>query len=122
MNPPTIWTWTLRAALTLALQARLYRQPDPWCRTTRALLESVTDQYWLIDAGQVQPFDGDLADYCAYRLAQQAADTAPRHAAGGAEVDRKTQKRQEAEARQRLSEYEKPLLKRLDRAGARAPR
>ena len=102
----------MRAALTLALQdfigSLIVVSHD------RALLESVTDQYWLIDAGQVQPFDGDLADYRAYRLAQQAADAAPRaSAAGGAEVDRKTQKRQEAEARQRLSEQKKPLLKRL---------
>ena len=102
----------MRAALTLALQdfvgSLIVVSHD------RALLETTTDQYWLIDAGQVKPFDGDLADYRAYRLAQQAADAAPRaSAAGGAEVDRKTQKRQEAEARQRLSEQKKPLLKRL---------
>ena len=103
----------MRAALTLALQdfvgSLIVVSHD------RALLETTTDQYWLIDAGQVKPFDGDLADYRAYRLAQQAADAAPRStgAATGSEVDRKTQKRQEAEARQRLSEQKKPLLKRL---------
>lgn len=72
----------MRAALTLALQdfigSLIVVSHD------RALLESVTDQYWLIDAGQVQPFDGDLADYRAYRLAQQAADAAPRASAAAA--------------------------------------
>ena len=82
--------------------------------THRHLLRAVCEDFWMVGRGKVEPFDGDLADYRAYRLAQQAADAAPRaSAAGGAEVDRKTQKRQEAEARQRLSEQKKPLLKRL---------
>ena len=102
----------MRAALTLALQdfvgSLIVVSHD------RALLETTTDQYWLIDAGQVKPFDGDLADYRAYRLAQQAADAAPRSSGtASSEVDRKTQKRQEAEARQRLSERKKPLVKQL---------
>ena len=104
----------MRAALTLALQD--FEGSLIVVSHDRALLEATTDQYWLVEGGTVQPFDGDLADYRAYRLAQQAAADAVAPSAGDAqEIDRKAQKRQEAEARQRLSQLKKPLQKQMDK-------
>ena len=93
--------------------AGLYRQPDCGVATTAFLLESVTDQYWLIDAGIAQPFDGDppITALIVWPASRRRCVCAPAQAAR--KWDRKTQKRQEAEACQRLSEQKKPLLKRL---------
>ena len=99
----------MRHALTMALQdfpgALLVVSHD------RALLESTTDSFWLVAGGTVRPFDGDLEDYRQWRLAQLAEDVRP--AGGDASVNRKEQKRLEAEERQRLSRERKPLQQRL---------
>ncbi|EEG09006.1 ATP-binding cassette domain-containing protein [Pseudogulbenkiania ferrooxidans] len=100
----------MRHALTLALQdfpgALVVVSHD------RALLESTTDLFWLVADGTVRPFDGDLEDYRQWRLEQLAEGARP--SAGDAQsVNRKEQKRQEAEERQRLSALKKPLLAKL---------
>ncbi|MCD4486760.1 ATP-binding cassette domain-containing protein [Chromobacterium vaccinii] len=102
----------MRHALTLALQdftgALIVVSHD------RSLLESTTDVFWLVSGGKVQPFDGDLEDYRQWRLAQQAEDGKPSD--GDAQtVNRKEQKRQEAEARQQLAKQRKPLQSRLSK-------
>jgi len=102
----------MRAALTLAMQD--YNGAVIVVSHDRSLLSSTTDQYWLVEHGSVTPFDGDLDDYRRYRLTQQQ-DSVTDHTAASdmPEVDRKTQKRQEAESRQRKSAQKKPLLSRL---------
>ncbi|KZE35271.1 ATP-binding cassette domain-containing protein [Crenobacter luteus] len=104
----------MRHALTLALQdfagALIVVSHD------RALLEATTDRFWLVAAGRVEPFDGDLEDYRRWRIEQAAEAAAPSNGdALSANVNRKEQKRLEAEARQRLSALKKPLLGRLAR-------
>ena len=103
----------MRAALTLALQD--YTGAVIVVSHDRSLLASTTDTYWLVEGGTVQPFDGDLDDYRAYRLASQQAEQAAGRPAGTdtQAVDRKTQKRLEAEARQKKTALKKPLLARL---------
>jgi ATP-binding cassette subfamily F protein 3 len=93
----------------------------------RHLLRATTDQFLIVADGRMQAFDGDLDDYrdwlfqtklgkgtdvlptAAARQAQdQAADAA---------IDRREQKKQEAEQRQRRSALRKPVearIKRLD--------
>ncbi|MCD5360875.1 ATP-binding cassette domain-containing protein [Chromobacterium aquaticum] len=102
----------MRHALTMALQdfsgALIVVSHD------RSLLEATTDTFWLVSHGKVQPFDGDLEDYRQWRLAQLADAGKP--SAGDAQgLNRKEQKRQEAEARQRLSQLRKPLQTRLNK-------
>lgn len=102
----------MRHALTLALQdftgALIVVSHD------RSLLESTTDVFWLISGGKVQPFDGDLEDYRQWRIAQLAEAGKPSD--GDAQgVNRKEQKRQEAEARQQLAKQRKPLQNRLNK-------
>ncbi|MEP7060827.1 MAG: ATP-binding cassette domain-containing protein [Betaproteobacteria bacterium] len=74
----------------------------------RHLLAATTDELWLVDAGTVAPFDGDLDDYRDWVLsrARKSGGDTPREAA----TDRKQQKRDEALARQRRSDARKPWL------------
>ncbi|MFC5427764.1 ATP-binding cassette domain-containing protein [Paraburkholderia denitrificans] len=81
----------------------------------RHLLRATTDQFMLVARHRLQPFDGDLDDYRDWLL-QHAAEqrAALRQDAGGdgaadAGVNRKEQRRQEAETRQKLSQLKKPL-------------
>lgn len=70
--------------------------------------------FWLVSGGKVQPFDGDLEDYRQWRIAQLAEGGKPSD--GDAQgVNRKEQKRQEAEARQQLAKQRKPLQTRLSK-------
>ncbi|POZ62951.1 ATP-binding cassette domain-containing protein [Chromobacterium alticapitis] len=102
----------MRHALTLALQdftgALIVVSHD------RSLLESTTDVFWLVSGGKVQAFDGDLEDYRQWRIAQLAEGN--KLSDGDAQgVNRKEQKRQEAEARQQLAKQRKPLQNRLNK-------
>ncbi|HRL23019.1 MAG TPA: ATP-binding cassette domain-containing protein [Alcaligenes sp.] len=96
----------------------------------RHLLRSTVDSFWIVADGQVQEFDGDLEDYRDWLLARSAqARSAARQETrteDGEVVDRKAQRRQEAEQRQRQAQQRKPLEARLkkveaamDKAGAR---
>ncbi|HSC80512.1 MAG TPA: ATP-binding cassette domain-containing protein [Chitinolyticbacter sp.] len=82
----------------------------------RHLLRATVDDFWLIEAGRVRPFDGDLDDYTRYsqekRLETARAST---QQGAGDSVDRKAQKRAEAEARQKLASQRKPLEQKLAR-------
>jgi len=101
----------MREALTLALQsfpgAILIVSHD------RHLLKATVDEYWLVDQAQVAAFDGDLDDYHRYlqERDQQAAapdDKAPEDTTvTSTSVNRKEQKRLEAERRQRLAPLRK---------------
>ncbi|NYT86670.1 ABC-F family ATP-binding cassette domain-containing protein [Pollutimonas harenae] len=98
----------------------------------RHLLRTTVDSFWIVADGRVQEFDGDLEDYRDWLSARSAqarseARSNTEHAnQGDAMVDRKAQRRQEAEERQRLAVLRKPLdakLKKVDaemeRAGQR---
>ncbi len=76
----------------------------------RHLLSATTDAFWLVDAGEVAPFDGDLDDYRDWVLARARRVTTP---AGDASIDRRALKRSEASARQQRFAQRKPLTDRL---------
>ncbi len=89
----------------------------------RHLLRATTDQFLLVGQGTVAPFDGDLDDYRDWLLrqaaAKRAAASAPATAGtgtgdGAPAVNRRDQKREEAEQRQRLAAKRKPLQKDVD--------
>jgi ATP-binding cassette subfamily F protein 3 len=94
----------------------------------RHLLRATTDQFMLVAKHQLQPFDGDLDDYRDWLLQHAAEQRAALKAAsdataanGGnangadASVNRKEQRRQEAETRQKLAHLKKPLQTRIAR-------
>ena len=82
----------------------------------RHLLRASVDQLWLVANGGLAPFDGDLDDYRDWVLARRRmetnGDTSPVDAAVPL-LDRKAQKRSEAETRQKLAEARRPLEKRI---------
>ena len=74
---------------------------------------------WLVDAGKLQAFDGDLDDYRDWVLSRKKAEDAADVNAEASSVttepsiDRKAQKRLAAEERQRLAEARKPFQKKI---------
>lgn len=85
----------------------------------RHLLRATTDRFYIVSEGRLKEFDGDLDDYRDWLFKihleknhshhnDAAADTPAKPA-----IDRKEQKRLEAEERQRLSTLKKPLEKRI---------
>jgi ATP-binding cassette, subfamily F, member 3 len=90
----------------------------------RHLLRASTDQFMLVAKHRLVPFDGDLDDYRDWllehaaqtRAAAKAATQAGAASAGDGDTpagNRKDQRRQEAEARQKLSQLKKPLQTRI---------
>ena len=77
----------------------------------RHLLKSTVDEYWLVDEGKVSAFDGDLDDYHQYLQKKDSAPAAENTTADPEKktVDRKEQKRLEAERRQKLAPLKKQL-------------
>jgi ATP-binding cassette, subfamily F, member 3 len=98
----------------------------------RHLLRATTDQFIIVANGKLQPFDGDLDDYKDWLfqtklgkgtdvlpVAHDKSNDLPVAApvSSGPVVDKRDQKRQEAEQRQRLATLKKPIeakLKRLE--------
>ncbi len=89
----------------------------------RHLLRATSDQFMLVADGTIRPFDGDLDDYRDWLLQQAAAKrnaAVASHAAEAApSVNRKDQRRAEADERQRLSVLRKPLTKELEKVEKR---
>lgn len=88
----------------------------------RHLLRSTTDEFMIVADGSLIEFDGDLEDYQQWLADRKAEERQESNLIkqktrsdndNGAAIDRRTQKRQEAENRQRLSVLKKPLLKEL---------
>ena len=103
----------MREALTEALQdfggALIVVAHD------RHLLRATVDELWLVADGAVKPFDGDLDDYRTWvleRARRAARGDEPARDAVRPSADRRAQKREEAQARQRLADARKPLLAR----------
>ncbi|WP_241131114.1 ABC-F family ATP-binding cassette domain-containing protein [Achromobacter xylosoxidans] len=88
----------------------------------RHLLRTTVGSFWIVADGAVREFDGDLEDYrdwLAARNAGERAEAARENAENGeAVVDRKAQRRAEAEQRQRLSALRKPLEAKLAKVEA----
>jgi ATP-binding cassette, subfamily F, member 3 len=98
----------------------------------RHLLRATTDQFIIVADGRLQPFDGDLDDYkdwlfqtklgkgtnvlpAAGKDNKTAFPVASPVAPPAAPVDKKEQKRQEAEERQRVAVLRKPLENKIKR-------
>src|SRR5690606_21109327 len=90
----------------------------------RHLLRTTVDSFWIVADGQVQPFDGDLEDYRDWLQQRQTQRTQTARAAAPApEKDRKTLRREQAQARQALAARRKPLetqLKKVEDAMSKA--
>jgi len=89
----------------------------------RHLLRTTVDSFWIVADGQVHEFDGDLEDYRDWLAGRHAAEKAQAVRAASSPdaaptIDRKAQKRLEAEQRQRLSALRKPLESRLAKVEA----
>jgi ATP-binding cassette subfamily F protein 3 len=93
----------------------------------RHLLRATTDQFMLVANHRLQPFEGDLDEYRDWLLKHAAEKRdalkaaarpdgvapMPGSAPGDAPVNRKEQRRAEAEARQRTGHLRKPLQNRI---------
>ena len=101
----------MREALTIALQD--YQGAIVLVSHDRHLLATTTDRLYLVAGGRATGFDGDLEDYRAWltRGAAQQAEAGPAGASRAAE--RREEKREAAEARNRLSARRRPLEQRI---------
>lgn len=113
----------MRHALNIALQG--FEGAMVLVSHDRFLLSSVCEDFYLVDSGAVEPFSGDLDDYRDWILKQQAAEKAKANSdakeealktAGGQskperKIDRKEEKRREAEFRQKIAPYKKAVEK-----------
>jgi ATP-binding cassette subfamily F protein 3 len=99
----------MRDALGLALQD--YVGALVVVSHDRYLLRTLTERFLLVAEGRVRPFDGDLDDYRAW-LAQDLRGEAPAPGPSAA-AERRTQRRLEAEERNRLSAQRRPLEREL---------
>lgn len=85
----------------------------------RHLLRATTDRFYIVADHQLKPFDGDLEDYRNWlfetHLKQNKTETFSnkQQTISHPTIDRKEQKRLEAQERQRLSTLKKPLEKRI---------
>jgi len=115
-----------REALTLALAQ--FEGTLVVVSHDRHLLRATTDQFIIVADGKLQPFDGDLDDYKDWLfqtklgkgtevlpLASKSNQPAATAAAPVPAVDRKEQKRLEAEERQRMAALKKPIENRIKR-------
>jgi len=97
----------MRQALAVALQD--YAGAVVVVSHDRHLLRTVADQFYVVHAGRVQPFDGDLEDYARWLSAQTSA--AEEGAASGSEAAapadsaeaRRQRRREQAQRRAALS-------------------
>jgi ATP-binding cassette subfamily F protein 3 len=107
----------MRDALNFALQG--FTGAMVLVSHDRTLLASVCEDFYLVDAGEVAVFSGDLDDYTQWvlnetkkeRQADNAKQSAPNEAnsSNTTAVDRKTQKRLEAEFRKATAALRKQI-------------
>jgi ATP-binding cassette subfamily F protein 3 len=79
----------------------------------RHLLSAATDQWMLVADGKVEPFEGDLDDYKEWAREYQAGGRRQATGEGQVRVNRREERRLEAQARQKDSELRKPFEKRI---------
>lgn len=99
----------MRHALNLALQG--FNGAMVLVSHDRFLLASVCEEFYLVDRGQVDAFNGDLDDYRQWILQQQQEDKPVSNSEDKPKIDRKAEKRREAEFRQATA----PLRKAIDK-------
>lgn len=75
----------------------------------RQLLRSTVDAFWIVADGTVQIFDGDLEDYQQWLTQRQQVKSVPDKSG----IDRKAQKRLEAQQRQEKANRRRPLAQAL---------
>lgn len=103
----------MRHALTLALQS--FQGALIVVSHDRSLLESTTDALIYLNQGELKHFDGDLSNYRQWRLTQQQhSNEQPQNTTDS--LNRKEQKRIEAQQRQERACLTKPLLKNIEKA------
>ncbi|RYV03381.1 ABC transporter ATP-binding protein [Shewanella sp. OPT22] len=100
----------MRHALTVALQT--FEGAMVIVSHDRHLLRLTCNDYYLVDAGRVQSFNGDLDDYHKWILEANKADARnDTSSASGDVIDKKEQKRKQAELRNKLSPLKKQQTK-----------
>ncbi|WP_066568983.1 ABC-F family ATP-binding cassette domain-containing protein [Snodgrassella sp. CFCC 13594] len=106
----------MRHALTLALQG--FQGALIVVSHDRSLLEATTDALMYIDQGCLKTFDGDLAGYRQWRLAQESDNhpSASNLSQPATSPNRKDQKRLEAQIRQEIGRLSKPLQTKIIQA------
>jgi ATP-binding cassette subfamily F protein 3 len=101
----------MRHALTLALQdfsgAVIVISHD------RHLLKNTVDEFLLVDAGKVTPFDGDLHDYERWVVSRAKPEDSPAPAAGQDVGQVKADKRQSRQAAAAKREKLQPVTKKI---------
>lgn len=103
----------MRHALTLALQS--FQGALIVVSHDRSLLESTTDALIYLNQGELKHFNGDLSNYRQWRLTQQQhSNEQPQSTTDN--LNRKEQKRIEAQQRQERARLTKPLLKNIEKA------
>jgi len=96
----------MRRSLTVALQD--FSGAIVVVTHDRHLVRAVTDELWLVSAGRVEPWDGDLDDYAAWLRAARTRRNGLRVDAGDPRKDRR---RRQAASRSRLA----PLRREISR-------
>ncbi len=104
----------MRHALTMALQA--FSGAMVVVSHDRSLLKMTTDDFYLVDNGQVDRFEGDLDDYHQWLVNANKADKADSNssdkpASESTAINRKEQKRLEAEFRNKARPVKKQVEK-----------
>lgn len=100
----------MREALAYALQS--FEGAMVIVSHDRYLLESVCDDFYLVDSGKVSSFSGDLLDYQKWLFANKADKPLSTNEKGaGTDLDRKTIKRLEAEFRQSTKSFRDTISK-----------
>ncbi|HEY4340139.1 MAG TPA: ATP-binding cassette domain-containing protein [Steroidobacteraceae bacterium] len=106
----------MRQALAVALQD--YAGAVILVSHDRHLLRTVADEFYVVDGGRVQPFDGDLEDYAQWLTAQASASRALDSAQGAADASatdsaqmRRQRRREDAQRRAVLSPLKAQLAK-----------
>ncbi|WP_076538949.1 ABC transporter ATP-binding protein [Shewanella sp. UCD-KL21] len=101
----------MRHALTMALQT--FEGAMVIVSHDRHLLRLSCSDYYLVDQGAVKPFQGDLDDYHQWLLdaAKAAQSNSSKDTSASPSIDKKQQKRIEAELRQKVSPLRKKQIK-----------
>lgn len=103
-----------REALTVALSS--YEGAVLLVSHDRHLLRASCDELWLVRDGKLSEFDGDLDEYAEIVLKDKKARNAASEDTGApASINRKEQRRNEAQERARISALSKPLKKELSK-------
>ncbi len=100
-----------REALTIALQE--FEGAVVLVSHDRHLLRATAEDFLIVAEARVAPFDGDLEDYRGWLAVRRRGEAAPPAHGADTPVDRRQQRRLEAQARNRLSAQRRPIEQRV---------